>query len=265
MTSKAFDTNSYFETLIKLSEQDLSQAHTFQHATIAMLGAQVGQINTQGLGAFSSEKKLDTTKITNNKLQGSKFWVSNIPNVTWMICHVKDKVVYVELDSSTRYEIVPVMGMENTLTAHVFFDHTPCEIICDVEDLQYFCTRRTTSLSFIPVHLGLCKSLFQDLSDFPVQDLGYDKNKLKLQLEVLQLLWDQIPKDISLTHRETYYWQQKNTVYAFAKKCLTEICQFVIETNPSTLYQTENHRNQRFRDSLIYCSHMKNLYKCITH
>jgi hypothetical protein len=160
--------------------------------------------------------------------------------------------------------MAPVMGMENTLTAHVSFDQTPCQIICNTEDQNYFITRRTLSLSFIAVHVGLCKSLYQSLLGLPGQELAYNKNKLKLQLDVLQLLWDQLPKDISLAHKEHCHWQQKNIVYAFAKKCLIEICQFAVETNSSAMYQTENHNNQRFRDALIYCSHMKNLYSWIT-
>jgi hypothetical protein len=84
-------------------------------------------------------------------------------------------------------------------------------------------------------------------------------SKLKLQLDVLQLLWDQIDKNVTVDHTSHYYWNQKNTVYAFAKKCLIEICQFIIETNPSSLFLTSGPANQQFKDALLYCTHMKNL------
>jgi hypothetical protein len=257
MITCSLDPKSYFENLVELAKQDLSTAHVFQHTTTADLVASMFQISSQDPGAFSTEKKLDTVTIHNDQLTGSKLWVSNIPNVKWLICQVGNKVVYVELDTSTQCEMILSTGMENTLTGHVTFNFTPCKILCNIDDQNYFVVRRIHALSFIAVHIGLCQSLYQNLCY--LSNTEYNVSKLKLQLDVLQLLWDQIDKNVTVDHTSHYYWNQKNTVYAFAKKCLIEICQFIIETNSSSLFLTSDPANQKFKDALLYWTHMKNL------
>jgi len=178
-------------------------------------------------------------------------------------CFDKEQMILVKLDQSTSTQIIPTVGMEETLTAHLNFDHTPFQIVCDVDDPSYFYIRRQHSLAFVAIQYGLAQALFRDLDQYTTQrkiQCCYQKNKLKLQLDVMQMVWNQIPKDINLEHQDTYFWNQKNTAYAFAKKCLLDICQFLTEVTGSGVYITDNQFHQRYKDSLIYSSHMKNLY-----
>jgi hypothetical protein len=257
------NTQLHLDRLVELAKQDLSTAHINQHNYTADLSAKIGQISTVGPGGFSSQKKIDTVKIDNNKLTGKKFWVSDIFNISWAVLHLDDLAVYVDLDTSVDHKIVPTMGMEKTFTANLTFDQTPCQIICNINDPMYFITRRTMTLGFIAVHYGLACALFEDIDRYTESQkisCQYPKQKLKLQLDVMQLLWDQIPKQVSLKHQSHNHWNQKNTAYAFAKKCLTEICQFVTEITGSGLYDLGNKSHQRYKDALIYSTHMKNLF-----
>ena len=253
----------HLENLVDLAKTDLSQAHLAQHSYTATLAANIGNISIVGPGAFSSEKPQDTVQLIHNKVSGTKFWVSNGPAVDWAVLHINNNVVYVDLDNSVGSHVIPIMGMENTLTANLTFDQTTGRTICDINDPSYFVTRRIHSLSFIAVSYGLSLSLYSDLNNYTQSQkiaCDYHMQKLRLQLDVMQLLWEQLPKQVSLDHQDHYYWVQKNTVYAYAKKCLTEICQLVTEVTGSSLYLLENKYNQRYRDALIYSTHMKNLY-----
>jgi hypothetical protein len=55
-------------------------------------------------------------------------------------------------------------------------------------------------------------------------------------------------------------WQQINTVYGCAKQTLTMILKLIIEVTGSGLYEVGSTQHQRFKDALIYSTHMKNLY-----
>jgi hypothetical protein len=102
----------------------------------------------------------------------------------------------------------------------MIFDHTPYHVICDFNNTEYFIIRRLTSLGFIANHYGLAQGLFEDIDNFTLQHniaCEYNKEKLQLQLDVVELLWNQLEKEITTKHQEKVYWQQKNTMYAFAK------------------------------------------------
>ena len=257
----------FLNNLVTIAQQDMSLAHVTQHGHGAELCAKLGGFKPSTPGAYSVVKPLDTLELKDNRLTGKKYWISNIPNSEWATLHVRDgnsdKLVFCHIDQFVTAEMIPVMGMENTLTGNLTFDQTPCEIICDTEDPEYFEIRRLTSLGFIANHYGLALGLFNDLKAYTQQqniNCEYDKQKLQLQLNVMELLWIQLDKNITLDHQATFYWQQKNTIYAYAKKCLLDIVQFTTEITNSRLYNLTTEQNQRYRDALIYSTHMKNLY-----
>lgn len=257
----------HLETLVEISSQNLSEAHIRQHIYTANLIKKQFQLDTNGPGAFSFYKYSDNLHYLNNCLNGQKKWISFLPKVSWAILTIKhiDKiqVVLVKLDKSTKIEMISTSGMEETLTGHLTFDHTPCKILCSEDDYNYFFIRRQQSLAFIANLYGLAKGLYQDIDKHTLsQNIRCDsqKQKLKLQLDVVDLIWKHIPKNITDKHRSHYFWKQKNIAYSFAKKCLLEITQFMTEITNSGLYVSENIAHQRYKDALIYISHMKNLY-----
>jgi hypothetical protein len=261
------DTQTHLDNLVVLAKQDLSQAHVAQHTYSADLAVKIKKIQTQGPGAHSDKKLFDTINLKNNKLIGKKFWISNAPNVTWCVIVVNNHLVYVELNPSwSQITMTPTVGMENTLTAEVEFDHAPCEVVCHIDADEYFFVRRCHSMAFIANHYGLASALFADIDKWTQEheiNCNYNKQKLKLQLDVMSLLWAQLPRQIKIQHQAHEYWKQKNTAYAFAKKCLLETCQLVTELTGSGLYRPGTLHHQRYLDSLIYSTHMQNLYSSI--
>lgn len=257
----------HLDHLVKLSSEDLSAAHVLQHTYSADLIRNQYQLNVTGPGSYSVYKPTDQIECDRGYLTGQKHWVSYLPQVTWAILTVKsnqnEKVVLIHLDSSTKIQMIPTVGMENTFTGHLNLDRTPYQELCDVNHNDYFAIRRQQTLGFIAIHYGLARALFEDLDNYTNRcntECGYHKQKLKLQLDVMQLIWEQIPKIITLDHQDQYFWKQKNTAYSFAKKCLLDICQFVTEITGSGIYITEHPFHQRYKDALIYSTHMKNLY-----
>ena len=55
-------------------------------------------------------------------------------------------------------------------------------------------------------------------------------------------------------------WHQYNTAYGCAKQTLTMILKLIIEVTGSGLFEEGSTQHQRFKDALIYSTHMKNLY-----
>lgn len=262
-------TNNYFWDLKKLAGQDLSAAHVLQHTATADLTAKLGGINTVGPGTHSALKPKDTVQLHNGTITGRKHWVSNIPNCGWGVFNVHEgnnrAVVFVELHNA-KVEMVPTMGMEATLTGHLEFNNTPAVRICSNQDPAYFPIMRQHSMSFITNHYGLTESLFADLDQYTNLagiNCAYEKQKIQLELSVMKLLWEPTVKEIDKATGSDYYWHHNNTLYAFVKKCLVDTVQLTAELTGSGLYELDQAHHQRYRDALIYSSHMRNLYFCL--
>lgn len=258
---------SHFERLFSLAQQDLSTAHIAQHTHSADLVRQLFDLDTSGPGAYSAYKPTDKLQCATNHLTGQKQWISNLPHVDWVVfsarCFTPEQVVLVKLDATTKIQMVPTVGMEDTLTAHLNLDHTEFQIVCDIDHPSYFFVRRQNSLAFVAIHYGLAQALLADLGQYVSKQkipCDYHMQKLKLQLEVMQMVWSQIPKNIELEHKDHFFWKQKNIAYSFAKKCLLDVCQFATEITGSGIYIAGTAFHQRYKDALIYSSHMQNLY-----
>lgn len=263
MQSNNFEND--LDSLYRLAQQDLSRAHVAQHGHTAERTVAISSRATQGPGAHSVQKKLDTIDLKTNRLTGIKHWVSNLSRVNWCVLAVENRVIYVELDPRYhRIHWTPTVGMEATLTGNIEFDHAPYEIICDQEDDRYFPVRRCHSLGFVAIHSGLAEALYRDLvrcTESQRISCEYDLRKLRLQLDVMALLWQSQPKIILPEHQSHSHWLQKNTLYAHAKRCLLDTVQLVTAVTGSGLYRPGSPEHQRYLDSLIYSSHMLNLYR----
>jgi hypothetical protein len=253
----------HLENILYTAQQDLSTSHILQHTVTASLSANLINADVTGIGAHSVGKQNDTVILKDGHVTGKKHWISNIPNITWVNLHIKNKfsedVVIVKIDNTVKIEMITTSGMEGTLTGHFEFTNTPVIYVCNNLDAQYFSIMRQNSMAFIANHYGLARALFNDINLYTGLNYSYEKQKLKLQLSTLELLWQSLDKEITDHHRGRYYTQQKDIIYAFAKQTLLSIIQFMTETTGSGLYQSDNLQNQRYRDALIYVTHMKNL------
>jgi hypothetical protein len=262
-------TPDFFVNLKSIAQQDLSKAHVHQHRAGAAAVALAAGVSVDGPGAYSVWKPSDTLIYENGYVSGKKYWISDAPNVKWAVLNAKhqtqDVMVLVEIDPA-HVELVSVQGMEMTHTAHANFDQIPAHYIYNKMLIpeKFFESLKIISLGFFTNHLGLAEALFQDIDNF-TNDVGmscnYNKDQIKLELEILNILWKNKISELHLDHKVNHdHWKDHAILYAYAKKVLLDTTKLTLEFTGSGLYQAGAPAHQRYQDALIYCSHMKNFY-----
>ena len=248
----------FYRDLLGLAQQDLSQAHLRQHFTTA--GSYVKALGHQvnGQGTWSAFKPTDTLVYNNGTVSGKKFWISGVDLCDWVIVPVKhnNNLVFAVIN---KKDIVstPILtqGMEGTVTVHFTCDHAPAQILGDRGDSRVQFVDHAHRWGFITNHLGSAISVFQDI-DLYTKNVGgfdYNKDKIRLDLEILNLLWASGINNINDSD-----WERNNLVYAFSKKVVTEVAQLALEITGSGLYELDHPSHQRYQDILIYSTHMCN-------
>jgi hypothetical protein len=177
-------------------------------------------------------------------------------------------MVLVHLDNTTQIHLTPTTGMEATFTGTVVFDHTPAIKLYDkVNYSEFYPIDQYQVLSFITNHFGLAEALFKDIDTFTKQaniNCEFNKRKIHVDLAVMAMLWNNLLQVLATNPEPNeQYWHQANTVYAFAKKTLVNVCQLVLEVSGSGLYEPSMPGHQRYKDALIYSSHKMSLYRAV--
>lgn len=257
---------NYYYDLVELAKDDLSLAHIQQHTDSALLALKIAGIKNIKPSGYSSCKPRDTVIFDQGYLTGQKLWVSNIPAGSNFVLGVQEAdsvvLVLVNIDNNARVDMVPTLGMENTRTGHITFDHCPAIKLFEYNTAKGFLVKHQTALGFLTNHLGLCLALFNDIDQYTKHaqiDCSFEKNKIKLSLSTLTILWQSCLAQTNSIESDQL-WHQYNTAYAFAKQTLLAVLHLILETTGSQLFETESEQHQRFKDGLIYSSHMKNLY-----
>jgi hypothetical protein len=257
----------FFIELKNQAQQDFSLAHLTQHFHSAKHIVELSDHTVLGPGTWSAFKNNDTLIYSNNTVSGKKHWISGVPLCQWVVVGAIENhqkiIVFVDADKLT-IEPVSTMGMENTLTVHFVCDHAPAVRLFDYTDIRMRKITQFNILSFITNHLGLAQALFYDIDQYAKnQNFDYLKKKIKLDIEILHLLWE---KEINydLTQPIGYEWFDRyNLMYAFAKKTLFSVVSMVTELTGSSIYDTSMQTHQRYKDALIYSTHMKNISTAI--
>ena len=272
MITQHLDPLLFFQVLRATAHDDLSRAHMLQHNTASKIITDELKITVDGLGAYSVHKVKDNLIFDQGHLTGIKHWVSGLNNATWMVIGAKENsesvMVLVHLDNTTQIQPTLTTGMEATFTGSVMFNHTPAIKLYDkVNYSRFYPIDQFINLGFITNHFGLAEALFNDIDVFTKQaniNCEFDKKKIHVDLSVLAMIWNNLLQSLSAgAEPNEQYWHQANTVYAFAKKTLVNVCQLVLEVTGSGLYESSMPGHQRYNDALIYSSHMKNLYKAV--
>jgi hypothetical protein len=248
----------FYQDLLKLAQQDLSQAHLQQHFTTARSYVEAfGQI-VNGQGTWSANKSQDTLVYNNGTVTGKKRWISGVDLCNWVVVPVKDNnnLLLAVIDKkdivSTR---ILTQGMEGTATVHFTCNQTPAQILGKRDDRRVAFVDHAHRQGFITNHLGIAMAVFRDIDLYTknVAMFDYMKNKTRLDLEVLNLLWTNEINNIG-----NQSWDRNNTVYAFSKKVVTQVAQLTTEITGSGLFEIDHPSHQRYRDILIYSTHMRN-------
>jgi hypothetical protein len=259
----------YYRKLKCLAASDLSLAHLDQHATGARMAVHAAGLDISGIGSYSVVKPNDSLIFVNGQVTGQKCWVSNAPYSDYAVMIAKENdlpiLVLVEDLSNSQIDMIPTVGLEGTHTAHVTFSNSTATKLFNLPDLKLWPTKCMVDAGFITNYVGVSQALFQDIDQYTTDrniQCSYNKNKIKLNLSVQEILWNSYLSRINEPESKDF-WNFHNTVYAFVKKTLVEVTQFVVELTGSGLYEIGTPEHQRYTDALIYCSHMKNLYYCI--
>jgi hypothetical protein len=158
--------------------------------------------------------------------------------------------------------------MEATFTGTVVFDHTPAiKLYEKVNYSEFYPIDQYQVTSFVTNHFGLAEALFKDIDEFTKQaniNCEFNKRKIHVDLSVLAITWHNLLQSlVTGAVSNDQYWHQANTVYAFAKKTLVNVCQLVLEVSGSGLYNPGTSGHQRYKDALIYSSHKMSLYRAV--
>ena len=257
---------SYQRELLELAKKDLSLAHVKQHSDAAQLAVNLAKIDNIVAGSYSVQKPADTVVFDQGYITGKKLWVSNIPYSSYVVLGVLENntkiIVLVEITDRAHIDMVSTVGMENTYTGHIVFEQHPAIKLFDYYGLTSFRLQHQTVLGFLTNHYGLCLALFDDLDQYTQSafiECEFDRSKIKLNLSMLDLLWNACLEQIGRPQSDQL-WRQINTTYGCAKQTLTMILKLIIEVTGTGLYETGSEQHQRFKDALIYSTHMKNLY-----
>ena len=247
---------SFFQNLKQLAEQDLSKAHLEQHFTGGHRYLEDFGHQPHGKTTWSSIKPQDTLVYNNGVVTGKKFWVSGVELCEQIVVPAKngDELSMILIDKKNiNTEPVATLGMEGTLTIHFTCDNAPATYLGARDDPRCRATDHFHRLAFFTIQLGISKAAFIDIDTYTSTEFKYIKDKVKLDIEILELLWNH---ELDLIGRRT--WERSNLIYAFAKKVLTQVAQLTTEITGSGLYEINHPSHQRFKDLLIYTTHKRN-------
>ena len=258
----------FYHDLLDLAVEDLSKAHLKQHFTTAKLYLDASRKEYPRQGTWSALKANDTLIYDNGIVSGKKHWVSGVSLCEWLIAPaMENNLKIMVLIDTKNIEVEPIhtVGMENTLTVHFTCEKTPAVKLFERKDSRYWPGERFCHLSFITNHLGISQALFSDISEYAQQqDLNYIKKKVQLDIEILKMLWEEeVENSEEEEINQNIFWQRRNRVYAFAKKTLIETVKLTTELTSSGLYETTMSKHQRYKDSLIYSTHMRNTFTAL--
>jgi hypothetical protein len=224
---------------------------------------QQANLTFDGAGTWSAQKIFDTVTYSDGKLTGKKHWISGLSLCEWAVISVKhgqSHAVVLFDPKEAMVETVTTMGMEDTLTVHATFDQTPAVFLYGRLDPLCFPVDSHLHLSFLTIQLGLMESLLNDIDAYTGVKFDYEKKKLRTDVEIMSLLWNQEVAVINESYHEQHtLWDRRAVIYAFGKKALTNITNFVSEVTGSGLFEPRMPEHQRYKDALIYSTHMRNV------
>ena len=249
--------SQYFKDLKQLAMTDLSAAHLNQHFTAAKMFAQAGSAMPVSNGTWSAIKPQDTLSYSNYTVTGKKYWISGVPLCNWVVVPAQTPnghAVVVIDKKHLNIEPVTTMGMEDTLTVHFTCDQAPAEYLYQRNDPLAESADHFNRMAFITIQLGLSIAAFNDIDRYTRPQFEYMKTKAKLDIETFNLIWTYELDRLD----EKFDWTRGQLIYSFGKKVILGVAHLVTELTGSGIYEINHSSHQRFKDLLIYTTHMRN-------
>lgn len=257
----------WFFNLKNIAKQNMSLGHLTQHRQAASNVLLLANIENPGVGCYTSPKNFDNFTIDNGVINGRKTWISGIPTADYLAFHDKDgRMFYLDLHSpGIEIEMQKLHGMEDTITGHVMFTNTPiCRLFNVYNDPKFMCLH---FYGFLTNGLGLANGIYDCIQTHHIRD-EYAEKKLKLQIDIFELLWASKLIELIETTDKTNLVRLNNeffTMFSYNKKMLLDLCHLAqmmypnhLHNGPGDDYQLDIY--QKHKDGLLFASHMYSFY-----
>jgi hypothetical protein len=130
---------------------------------------------------------------------------------------------------------------------------------------EFFHLTNISDYCFITNYLGLILSLYNDLKIYVEQTnitgVDFDIKNLGLDISGLVMVWEDNLSSVDITVPNDNFWHRRNTQYTLSKKTLIDMISLILKICDSRWLDAKSPKNQRFRDALTFCSHMKPLHR----
>jgi hypothetical protein len=275
----------FFTNLYRVGSKSLGLAHCIQHNLAARVAIQLSdcvdakkQVLSSNfydtIGCYSIVKRSDEISYSNNTLNGKKKWFSNLNQADYGVLQIatnnKAKLLYFDLSKLKHqidYDFFTPIGMELAQAGTLEVNNQSIDPSWELGRIgteQYFLQSNFTSYCFITNHCSLARELLLDIKKYVSKyncGTEFDIKKLEIDVCALQMQWESNLSTLNETTLSDEFWHRRNTQYAFSKKTLISIIQFILEVGVSYYVDAKSKFSQRFRDAITYVGHMHPLYK----
>lgn len=254
----------FFQNLQQLASSDLALAHSvFKISSVRTILTLADQVPIQNLAStnfiagFSVHKPFDTLRVSHNRVNGKKHWITNLQQSEFLIVQALDnnnvKLLFIDLAEPrgvTRdFSFFKNPGMADTQTGDALFDDYACQPLFDKSDTRYFVSNNHNSLCFTTNYLGATQGLLNYLDRDQTR-------KFKSQYKNLSaLLTSEIINTSGVTVPSDAFWHQRNALYLDSKDLLAEVCCFIVKNCAGNFYNLDSPQGKHFSNCLIYSGH----------
>lgn len=278
----------WFENLLTLAKHNLGMAHCVQHNHYPRAQVQlklpefINPAYDKTIGCFSNFKAADTMKLNGRVLSGTKHWISLLELAEFGVFRIPaenmgegvEALVLVDFKSvqhNIDTDFMTPMGMEIARPGSLTLNNV------EIPENHILGYRRYTEpgpvffhlisfsdYCFITNFLGINIGLYKEFQTY-LENNGLAKElefkRIGLELSNLYMSWQDNLDSINIKEPTDEFWHRRNTQYTMSKNILLDQINLILKVGDSRWIDAKSPNNQRFRDALTFCTHMKPLNK----
>jgi hypothetical protein len=122
--------------------------------------------------------------------------------------------------------------------------------------------------SFITNYLGCITGLYNEFKEYAIKNninISYELKKIELQISSIRMLWEDnlisVEQSLDINNITDKFWQRRNTQYTQSKNILLLLINLILQIVDTSWFDAKGTQNQKFRDALVFSSHMKSFFK----
>ena len=278
----------WFQNLSTVAQQNLGLAHCILHNQSARnLIAIAAQYHDHGdfhrdyssqIGAYGVYNPVaDSIVLTNTYLKGRKCWASQLHTADFIVLRVMDPdqhkhFVFLDpqqVDCDVLDNNFDSIGMKIAKASDLIIDaNIPKHWILDHQSPNQELLQATNNFhkyGLITNYWSVSQALLNQIQNLCVRhkcQADFDIQKLELQVDVLRVLWEKNMPSLLEPFNQSF-WLTRDTQYNFGKKTLIDVVHLFMQIANSRLCDSHSLESRMFRDSIVFSSHIENLYKNI--